>query len=79
MTNIVLAAAIAMSPSDFSQLTNRIDILWAEHTNRVARIEELRENRKRREAERNGPPNKPYRLKKVPYRPAHFPKEGRPR
>lgn len=55
MTNIVLAAALAISPADFAQLTNRIDILWAEHTNRIERIERMR-------SKRNGPPNRPFRI-----------------
>lgn len=79
MTNIVLAAAIAMSPSDFSQLTNRIDILWTEHTNRVARLEKIREDRARRGSGKNGPPDRPYRIKKSVYRAPHFTSEGRPR
>lgn len=61
MTNIVLAAALAISPADFAQLTNRIDILWADHTNRIERIERIRSMRKGL-PNRNGPPNRPFRI-----------------
>lgn len=56
MTNIVLAAALAVSPADWAQLTNRIDVLWTEHTNRVERIERMRRKRQ-------GPPDRPFRVK----------------
>lgn len=58
MTNIVLAAALAMSPADFAKMTNRIEILWSEHTNRIERIERMR-------SKRSGPPQKPFRVKEA--------------
>jgi hypothetical protein len=60
MTNLVLTALLAMSPADFAQLTNRVDVLWTAHTQRVERIERARENARRR---REGPPDRPFRAK----------------
>lgn len=45
MTNVVLAAALALSPADFAQMTNRIDIMWTAHTNAVARREAFQRHR----------------------------------
>lgn len=63
MTNLVLAAALALSPADFAQLTNRVDVLWTDHTNRQARVEAARERQRLRMEERGGPPRKPFRVK----------------
>lgn len=63
MTNLVLAAALALSPADFAQLTNRVDVLWTAHTNRQAHVEAARERHRRLMEERNGPPKKPFRAK----------------
>lgn len=63
MTNLVLAAALALSPADFAQLTNRVDVLWTDHTNRQARVEAARERHRRQMEERGGPPRKPFRAK----------------
>ena len=41
-------------------LTNRMDILWREREERVARREAMR---RRAEANRNGPPKRPFRVK----------------
>lgn len=72
ITNIVMAATLSLSPADFTQLTNRIDILWTEHTNRVERMEAFKKKRQAALEDRNGPPTKPFRVKKAPYRAPHF-------
>ena len=41
-------------------LTNRVDILWCEREERMARREAIR---RRAEANRNRPPEKPFRIK----------------
>lgn len=63
MTNLVLAAALALSPADFAQLTNRVDVLWTAHTNRQAYVRAARERQRRLTEERRGPPKKPFRVK----------------
>ena len=63
MTNLVLAAALALSPADFAQLTNRVDVLWTDHTNRQARVGAARERHRLRMEERRGPPKRPFRAK----------------
>lgn len=60
MTNLVLAATLAISPADWTQLTNRVDLMWTAHTQRVERIERARENARKR---REGPPDRPFRVK----------------
>lgn len=71
MTNLLFMAALAAAnPTNavpiatvdaWTQLTNKVQILWVEREERKARIEAAR---KRRERERNGPPNAPFRVKR---------------
>ena len=69
MTNLLFMAALAaanpsvtnITEGAWTQLTNRVQILWTEREERKARIEAAR---KRRESERNGPPNAPFRVKR---------------
>lgn len=59
MTNLVLAATLAVSPAGWTQLTNRVDLMWTAHTQRVERIERARGNARKR---REGPPERAFRV-----------------
>lgn len=71
MRRIVICAVLAagMSMADWTELTNRVEVLWTVHTNRVQMIEA----RRRARGNVNGrAPVKPFRAKKEnpPVRPS---------
>lgn len=48
---------------DMTNIVQKVQILWAEHTNRVNRIEQMREKRRRTMNENGRPPVKPFKVK----------------
>lgn len=65
MNNIILAASLAISPADWTQLTNKVDALWTAHTNRMEQLARMRKRRLENSNRRSGPPSKPYRVRGV--------------
>ena len=65
MTNLLFMAALAaanpsvtnITEGAWTQLTNRVQILWTEREERKARIEAMKKRRQ-------GPPNVPFRVRK---------------
>lgn len=48
-------------PTEDDQMRHRVDVMWTDYTNRMERARILRE---RRNSGRNGPPSRPFRVKK---------------
>ena len=75
MRRLVICAVIAagMSMADWTELTNRVEVLWTAHTNRIQRIEARRRAAEAARGNVNGrAPVKPFRAKKEnpPVRPS---------
>ena len=55
-------AGCGVSPQDLEELRRKVDVMWTDYTNRMERA---RINRERRDAMRNRPPSRPFRVKGV--------------
>ena len=51
----------AGTPTEDDQRRHRVDVMWTDYTNRMERA---RIHRERRDAMRNRPPSRPFRVKK---------------
>lgn len=54
---------------EWDEITNRVEVLWADHTNRLARAAAMKA---RREEAAKAASRKPWRAPKVPNRAPHF-------
>ena len=65
---------IILEQAEYAALTNKVEVLWADHTNRLARVAAIKA---RREEAAKAASRKPWRAPKIPRHTPHT--EARPR
>lgn len=76
---VVPAGDYAFVPRrEWDEITNRVEVLYAEHTNRVARVAAAKARREETlKAAKAAAARRPWRAPKIPNRAPHF--QGRPK
>ena len=68
---------IIMEPAEYAAITNKVEALWADHTNRLARAAAMKARREETLKAAKAASRKPWRAPKIPHRAPHT--EARPR
>lgn len=71
------ADVVFVPRKEWDEVTNRVEVLWADHTNRLARAAAMKARREETLKAAKAASRKPWRAPKIPHRAPHT--EARPR